>query len=97
MSSIHGVYCIFYYTLTFSHSPTPNITENTTELTSAPSTSAESPTDIKSGDEAAKEKLKVDSSAPTTTLQIRLADGTRLTSQFNMSHTVGDIVDYIQT
>ncbi|XP_037827818.1 NSFL1 cofactor p47 [Lucilia sericata] len=78
-------------------SPTPNITENTTDLPSAASASADAPTDTKSCDEAAKEKLKVDTSAPTTTLQIRLADGTRLASQFNLSHTVGDIQEYIQT
>ncbi|KAI8127121.1 hypothetical protein FF38_13175 [Lucilia cuprina] len=78
-------------------SPTPNITENTTDLPSAASASADAPTDTKACDEAAKKKLKVDTSAPTTTLQIRLADGTRLASQFNLSHTVGDIQEYIQT
>ncbi|XP_046810919.1 NSFL1 cofactor p47 isoform X2 [Lucilia cuprina] len=82
---------------TVMRGPTPNITENTTDLPSAASASADAPTDTKACDEAAKKKLKVDTSAPTTTLQIRLADGTRLASQFNLSHTVGDIQEYIQT
>lgn len=33
----------------------------------------------------------VDSSQPTTTIQIRLADGTKVTQKFNYSHTVADI------
>ena len=39
--------------------------------------------------------LHVDESAPTTNLQIRLADGTRLVGKFNHTHTVGDIRTYI--
>lgn len=77
-------------------SPTPNITENTTDTPSDVTASATTPTDTQTNDEAAKEKLKVDSSSPTTTLQIRLADGTRLATQFNLFHTVADIQAYIQ-
>lgn len=44
----------------------------------------------------AKESLKLDTSAPTTSLQIRLEDGTRLAAQFNLTHTVEDIRQYIQ-
>lgn len=82
-----------------SPSPTPNISENTTESTSssASATSAAAPDDLKSSEDAAKEKLKVDTSSPTTTLQIRLADGSRLATQFNLTHTVADIQEYIQT
>uniref|UniRef100_A0A1L8EIS2 Protein tyrosine phosphatase shp1/cofactor for p97 atpase-mediated vesicle membrane fusion n=1 Tax=Haematobia irritans TaxID=7368 RepID=A0A1L8EIS2_HAEIR len=72
-------------------SPTPNVTE---EVAVAASTSS---TDAKSIDEAAKNKLNVDTSAPVTTIQVRLADGTRLAAQFNLTHTVADIQDYIQT
>lgn len=36
-------------------------------------------------------QIQVSDSEPTTTLQIRLADGTRIRSRFNQSHTVGDI------
>lgn len=39
--------------------------------------------------------LAVDDSAPTTTLQIRLADGSRLTGRFNHTHLVKDIRAYI--
>jgi len=39
--------------------------------------------------------VHVDESAPTTNLQIRLADGSRLVGKFNHSHTVGDIRTYI--
>eukprot|EP00918_Siedleckia_nematoides_P028965 GHVU01062242.1.p1 GENE.GHVU01062242.1~~GHVU01062242.1.p1 ORF type:complete len:280 (-),score=57.27 GHVU01062242.1:211-1050(-) len=35
--------------------------------------------------------VSVDESAPTTTIQLRLHDGTRLTQRFNLTHTVGDI------
>jgi len=33
--------------------------------------------------------------APTTSVQIRLADGTRLVSRMNLTHTVGDIRGFI--
>jgi len=39
--------------------------------------------------------LDVDESAPTTNLQIRLPDGSRLAGKFNHAHTVGDIRTYI--
>ncbi|XP_072389076.1 NSFL1 cofactor p47 isoform X1 [Diabrotica undecimpunctata] len=45
----------------------------------------------------AKEQLKLDSSQPTTNLQIRLADGSRLVGQFNHEHTIGEIRNFIQT
>jgi len=39
--------------------------------------------------------VHVDDAAPTTNLQIRLADGTRLVGKFNHTHTVADIRTYI--
>ncbi|KAL8293351.1 hypothetical protein RQP46_000052 [Phenoliferia psychrophenolica] len=39
--------------------------------------------------------FQVDPDAPTTNLQIRLRDGTRMVARFNHSHTVGDIRNYI--
>lgn len=39
--------------------------------------------------------VDVDSSAPTTNIQIRLGDGTRLVSRFNHTHTVGDIYSFV--
>ncbi|CAG9863583.1 unnamed protein product [Phyllotreta striolata] len=44
----------------------------------------------------AKEQLKLDGSKPVTSLQIRLADGSRLQGQFNHQHTVAEIRNYIQ-
>lgn len=40
-------------------------------------------------------RFEVDNSLPTTSIQIRLADGTRLTCRMNLSHTVGDIRNFI--
>ncbi|CAH1164309.1 unnamed protein product [Phaedon cochleariae] len=45
----------------------------------------------------AKDQLKVDNSRPTTNLQIRLADGSRLVGQFNQEHTIGEVRSFIQT
>lgn len=39
--------------------------------------------------------LVVDSSLPTTSIQLRLADGTRMVSRFNHHHTIGDIHAFI--
>ncbi|PVF97461.1 SEP-domain-containing protein [Serendipita vermifera] len=39
--------------------------------------------------------FEVDMSAPTTSVQIRLADGTRLVSRMNLTHTIGDIRRFI--
>ncbi|KAJ4293317.1 protein phosphatase regulator [Kalmusia sp. IMI 367209] len=44
---------------------------------------------------APKPAIKVDESAPIVTLQIRLADGTRLPSRFNTTHTIGDVYDFV--
>ncbi|KAJ3326059.1 hypothetical protein HDU76_013050, partial [Blyttiomyces sp. JEL0837] len=40
--------------------------------------------------------LTVDSSAPVTSLQIRLADGTRLVAKLNHTHTIQDLRNYIE-
>jgi UBX domain-containing protein 1 len=40
-------------------------------------------------------KPDVDESQPIVTLQIRLGDGTRLTSRFNTSHTIGDVYQFV--
>ncbi|KAJ3297230.1 hypothetical protein HDU79_004354 [Rhizoclosmatium sp. JEL0117] len=39
--------------------------------------------------------LAIDSTQPVTTLQIRLADGTRMVAKLNHSHTVGDVRRFI--
>lgn len=40
-------------------------------------------------------QIDVDSSQPVTTIQIRLADGQRMVSKFNLSHTIRDIRHHI--
>ncbi|KAF7792011.1 hypothetical protein EIP86_003038 [Pleurotus ostreatoroseus] len=40
-------------------------------------------------------RFEVDQSKPTTSVQIRLADGTRLVCRMNLTHTVGDIRSFI--
>ncbi|KAJ5146477.1 uncharacterized protein N7515_001041 [Penicillium bovifimosum] len=40
-------------------------------------------------------KATVDESQPTVTLQIRLGDGTRLTSRFNTSATIGEVYAFV--
>nr|CAD7394171.1 unnamed protein product [Timema cristinae] len=65
----------------------------------APATvGAVKPTDDKdrtANEEQAKDSLNVDKALPTTTIQIRLADGSRLIGQFNHTHTIGDVRSYI--
>jgi len=46
-------------------------------------------------EEQAKNSVSVDSSLPITTVQIRLADGSRLVGQFNHSHTIADVRRFI--
>ena len=52
--------------------------------------------DIEAPIESEAPLLTVDTSQPVTTLQIRLADGTRLTQKFNHSHTVADLRLFIK-
>ncbi|CAL7950068.1 unnamed protein product [Xylocopa violacea] len=43
----------------------------------------------------ARQKLNLDESKPVTTLQIRLADGSSVKAQFNLTHTINDLRQYI--
>jgi len=61
----------------------------------AASAAAASPTQQKQNEDVAKSAVSVDAAQPTTQLQIRLSDGTRMVSKFNHSHTVGDVRRYI--
>lgn len=65
-------------------SPTPGAGSPAT--TSTPETSQAS---------AEPAKPDVDESQPIVTLQIRLGDGTRLTSRFNTTHTIGDVYQFV--
>ena len=64
--------------------PTSSMTSSTTTTTST----AASPVD-----EAPA--MDVDPSAPTTQIQIRMADGSRVTASFNTTHTVADLYQYV--
>jgi UBX domain-containing protein 1 len=48
-----------------------------------------------SSSQPAAPAVNVDMSAPSTSLQIRLGDGTRLVSRFNHTHTVGDVYAFV--
>ncbi|XP_039496375.1 NSFL1 cofactor p47 [Drosophila santomea] len=56
-----------------------------------------SPCEAANQEASARDAINLNSDAPSTTLQIRLADGSRLAAQFNLSHTVSDIRRFIQT
>lgn len=60
-------------------------------------TVATDPADQAANEAQAKKELNVDTSKPTTTLQIRLADGSTVKAQFNLSHTIADLRRYIIT
>jgi UBX domain-containing protein 1 len=69
-------------------SPTPGVAASSSSSqpatsTPIPSASTEAPS------------VPVDQSQPTIRLQIRLGDGTRLTSNFNTTHTVEDLYSFV--
>lgn len=51
--------------------------------------------DKAANEKQAQESVSVQQGAPTTSVQIRLADGSRLVATFNHTHTVGDIRRYV--
>lgn len=46
-------------------------------------------------EEAAKKEIPVDASQPSTTIQVRLANGSTIVAHLNHSHTVGDLRRFI--
>lgn len=68
-------------------SPTPSVRSQ------APTPSSSTPAPSAQAQEPAKPN--VDESQPTVTLQIRLGDGTRLTSRFNTTATIGDVYAFV--
>ncbi|KAI1918048.1 protein phosphatase regulator [Ophidiomyces ophidiicola] len=69
-------------------SPTPGPAVQTIPLSSATAT-------IATNAETKPRTPEIDESKPTITLQIRLGDGTRLTSRFNATSTIGDVYDFV--
>jgi len=44
---------------------------------------------------ATQPSIQINDTVPVITLQIRLADGTRLSSRFNTTHTIGDVYNFV--
>lgn len=51
----------------------------------------------KKSEEEARQNLKLDETKPTTVVQVRLADGSRLTIKVNLNHTISALRTYICT
>lgn len=60
-------------------------------------TSTIAPEDQSANESRAREELNVDTSQPLTTIQIRFADGSNTRAQFNLTHTIADIRQFITT
>lgn len=73
-------------------SPTPGVTPSASTPASSTSTPQSTAAPGGATDPA---KPDIDESQPTITLQIRLGDGTRLTSRFNTTHTIGAVYDFV--
>ena len=69
-------------------SPTPG--EPASSTVPAPATTTMIPPSA-----SAPTQVEVNESEPTVNLQIRLADGTRLSSRFNTTHTIGDVYSFV--
>ncbi|KAI5121741.1 hypothetical protein M0805_009031 [Coniferiporia weirii] len=78
--------------------PTPGFTsEGSVSLSApgAPSGSQASSSRRTLEPESVQPRFEVDQSQPTTSIQLRLADGTRMVCRMNLSHTVRDIRNFI--
>lgn len=84
---VNMIYVLLIIKSMFINSPSPATVGMTIPTDIADQTANES---------QAKKQLNVDESKPTTTLQIRLADGTSVKAQFNLTHTI-DLRQYITT
>lgn len=71
-------------------SPTPGIASSS----SAPAPAAPA-APAATTSSSAPQDAAVDPSQPTVQLQVRLGDGTRLSSRFNTSQTMGDVYDFV--
>ena len=78
-------------------SPTPHVapTSNATSMPGGLPTAAATSSTSSSDTQAAPKKFEVDESKPTTSVQLRLADGTRLVAKVNLTHTVGDLRGFV--
>ena len=74
-------------------SPTPALATSSSSST-APPTTQQQPASATAA-AAGTTEMTIDDSQPTLQLQIRLGDGTRLSSRFNTTHTVGDVYAFV--
>ncbi|KAI0740075.1 hypothetical protein C8Q76DRAFT_706640 [Earliella scabrosa] len=81
-------------------SPVPGASSSSTEQTTLPGSfptgtpgGSSLPTQRSADDFGTR--FEVDQTKPTTSVQIRLADGTRMVARMNLTHTVGDIRNFI--
>ncbi|KXS95390.1 hypothetical protein AC578_1902 [Pseudocercospora eumusae] len=70
-------------------SPTPGIASSSTPAAAPSSSGAAASAPMKAPENT------VDESQPTLQMQIRLGDGTRLSSRFNTTQTIGDVYDFV--
>ena len=70
-------------------SPTPGIGSSSTPAAASSSSGAAASAPAKAPENT------VDESQPTLQMQIRLGDGTRLSSRFNTTQTIGDVYDFV--
>ncbi|KAK4501352.1 hypothetical protein PRZ48_007160 [Zasmidium cellare] len=73
-------------------SPTPGLASASSSSAPAQAVPAASSSTTSS---SAPQDAAVDPSQPTVQLQVRLGDGTRLSSRFNTTQTVGDVYDFV--
>lgn len=75
-------------------SPAPAVVS--TNAPKGPTSAASSDSDKKKAEDQAKQAVAFDSSQPSTNIQIRLGDGTRLVHRFNETNTISDIRRFIR-
>lgn len=81
-------------------SPAPNVLEGTSGVEGASvgaGTLAKTESNTQETEKRANDELAVDPEQPTTMIQVRLADGSRVSGRFNHSHTVNDIRRFLIT
>ncbi|KAL9110741.1 MAG: hypothetical protein Q9227_004733 [Pyrenula ochraceoflavens] len=69
-------------------SPAPDVPPSAPTVTTGPASSTTSTT-------STAPTVEVDQSQPTISIQVRLGDGTRLSSRFNTTHTVEDVYGFV--
>lgn len=77
--------------------PAPETTQGSEVVSTNKSTTPAATGDTAINDTQATTQLNLDESSPLTMVSVRLADGTRLSLRFNLSHTIQDIRRYIET